>query len=174
MPRPDHRQRGQPHARDLLVTAMRSQGGFTLVELAVTLVIAAVLAAVATPSMSAMLVGNRIRTSGSDLMSAMLLARSEAIKRNAQVSVQPTSGNWSQGWIVAAVSNGEQFDKKNGLGVDVQATGPTAGVVYDRNGRLAAFATASIELTDAYQRVTPRCLAIDLSGMPRILQGGCP
>jgi Tfp pilus assembly protein FimT len=47
----------------------------------VTLAIAAILAAVAAPSMSTMLVGNRIRTSGTDLMSSLLLARSEAIKR---------------------------------------------------------------------------------------------
>jgi hypothetical protein len=47
------------------------------------------------------------------------------------------------------------------------------GVVYDRNGRLAALGTASIQLDDAHHRVTPRCLAIDLSGMPKITQGSC-
>jgi type IV fimbrial biogenesis protein FimT len=155
------------------LTAMRTQRGFTLTELVVTLTVAAILAAVAAPSMSTMLVGNRIRTSGTDLMSALLLARSEAIKRNGQVAVQPTSGNWSQGWIVAAVATGEQYDKKNGIGTDVQVSGPSVGVVYDRNGRLAALGTASIELADVHHRVTPRCLAIDLSGMPKITYGSC-
>ena len=152
---------------------MRAQRGFTLIELVVVIVIAAIVATVAMPSMSAMLVNNRIRTSGTDLMSALLLARSEAIKRNGQVAVQPASGNWSQGWIVAADANGEQYDSKNAIGTDVQVSGPSAGVVYDRNGRLAAFGTASIELADVHSRVTPRCLAIDLSGMPKIVQGSC-
>ena len=152
---------------------MRRQRGFTLVELAVSLTIAAILAAVAMPSVTMMLAGNRIRTGGTDLMSALLLARSEAIKRNAQVAVQPASGNWSQGWTVAAVASGEQFDVKNAIGADVYVSGPSSGVVYERNGRLSAFGTTRIELADVHQRATPRCLAIDLSGMPKITQGSC-
>lgn len=152
---------------------MRRQRGLTLVELVVSLAIAAILTTLALPSVTTLLVGNRIRTGGTDLMTALLLARSEAIKRNAQVAVQPANGNWSQGWAVAAVASGEQFDVKSAPGADVQVTGPAAGIVYDRNGRLAAFGTAKVELADVAQRATSRCVAVDLSGLPRIIQGSC-
>ena len=153
---------------------MRNQTGFTLIELVVTLVIASVLAGVAMPVMSTMLVSNRIRTSGTDLMSALLLARSEAIKRNGQVSVQPAlTGDWSKGWIVEAVGSGEQYERREALGADVQVSGGPAEIVYDRNGRLTALGSAKLQLDDTHGRVTPRCLAIDLSGMPRISYGGC-
>ena len=153
---------------------MRRQRGFTLVELVVTLVIASVLATVAMPGMSTMLVSNRIRTSGTDLMSALLLARSEAIKRNGQVAVQPAiAGDWSQGWIVEAVGGGEQYERREALGTDVQVSGGPTEIVYDRNGRLTALGMTKLQLDDAHGRVTPRCLAIDLSGMPRISYGSC-
>jgi type IV fimbrial biogenesis protein FimT len=153
---------------------MRTQAGFTLIELVVTLVIAAILAAVAMPAMSTMLVSNRIRTGSTDLMSALLLARSEAIKRNGQVAVQPAvPGDWSKGWIVEAVGSGEQYDRRTALGPDVQVSGGPDEIVYDRNGRLTAFGLAKLQLDDAQGRITPRCLAIDLSGMPRISYGAC-
>ena len=153
---------------------MREQGGFTLIELAVTLVIAAILAAIAMPAMSTMLVGNRIRTSSTDLMSALLLARSEAIKRNGQVAVQPVvTGDWSKGWVVEAIGSGEQYERREALGVDVQVSGGPDEIVYDRNGRLTAVGTPKLQLDDTHGRVAPRCLAIDLSGMPRVSYGGC-
>jgi prepilin-type N-terminal cleavage/methylation domain-containing protein len=68
---------------------MRRQRGFTLVELAVSLTIAAILAAVAMPSVATMLAGNRIRTGGTDLMSHHAVKLSNGnfiVMRDAQVS----------------------------------------------------------------------------------------
>ena len=153
---------------------MSRQRGFTLIELVVTLCIAALLAALAMPSMRSMVVNSRLRAGGTDLMSALLLARSEAIKRNAQVAVRPVvAGDWKNGWIVAAVGSGEQYDHKNALGVDVEVTGAPASIVYDRNGRLTAAGVTKVELADVQHRVESRCLAIDLSGMPKLAYGAC-
>ena len=96
--------------------------GFTIVELMVVIVIATLLAAVATPSLSTALTNQRLRNAATDLVSALMLARSEAIKRGVDVQVAPLSpGDWTSGWRVASVVGDEQIERTESLGpfVDV-------------------------------------------------------
>ena len=55
--------------------------GFTLVELMVTLAVAAIILAIAAPSFSQMIRDHRLITTANDFMGTMQLARSEAIRR---------------------------------------------------------------------------------------------
>jgi type IV fimbrial biogenesis protein FimT len=88
--------------------------GFTFVELMVTLTIAAILAAVAAPSIFGFVASARLKTYTADLEGSLLLARSEARKRagarvvvckSADAANCTTSGAWQQGWIVFVDSN---------------------------------------------------------------------
>ena len=54
---------------------------------------ALVLAALALPDLSNLLVNQRLRAAGTDLMSSLIVARSEAIKRNAPVEIRPAGGS---------------------------------------------------------------------------------
>ena len=56
--------------------------GFTLVELVTVIAIIAVIATIAMPDLSNLLVNQRLRGAATDLMSSLIVARSEAIKRN--------------------------------------------------------------------------------------------
>src|SRR5512133_2253989 len=76
--------------------------GFTLVELLVTLAVAGILASLAMPSYREFVANQRIKTASFDLMSSLTLARSEAIKRAAQVTVAPAGGTWANGWSVTS------------------------------------------------------------------------
>ncbi|MBU2640338.1 MAG: GspH/FimT family pseudopilin [Gammaproteobacteria bacterium] len=84
------------------------QPGFTLIELIITLAIAAILMTVAIPNFQIFVLNGRISAQANDFMGALGLARSEAIKRATRVSICKsangtacaTSGNWEQGWIV--------------------------------------------------------------------------
>jgi type IV fimbrial biogenesis protein FimT len=87
------------------------QRGFTLLELLVTVSIAAVLTALATPSIVNMIKDNRITAQVNEFVLALNFARSEAIKRGVRVSLCKTSdamtcirdgagSNWAQGWII--------------------------------------------------------------------------
>lgn len=81
--------------------------GFTLVELMVTLSVAAILLTVGIPGMRDLIANNRLTAATNLFVSSMNIARSEAIKqgRDATVCVSTslagcTAGNWQQGWLV--------------------------------------------------------------------------
>jgi type IV fimbrial biogenesis protein FimT len=89
--------------------AWNSGAGFTLVELIVTVSVASVLLAVAVPSFNEMIVSSRLTAQSNDMLAAINLARSEAIKRNASVTLcraeassttcAAGAGVW-QNWII--------------------------------------------------------------------------
>lgn len=77
--------------------------GFTLIELMITLAIAVILLTVAVPSFRDVIRNNRTATNANNLVSALNLARSEAIKRGEQITMRrkgSTSQNWDSGWDV--------------------------------------------------------------------------
>ncbi|MGC9184249.1 MAG: GspH/FimT family pseudopilin [Thiomonas sp.] len=73
--------------------------GFTLIELLVTLTVAAVLLAVAIPSFQNLALSNRLTTTANAMVHALNLARSEAVKRNQDISFDNTAA------IVTTASN---------------------------------------------------------------------
>lgn len=77
-----------------------SAGGFTLVELMVTLAVAAILLAVAVPSFRGMLEQNRVAAQSNDVLGGIQATRSEAIRKNATHRFCSTS----TGWIVRTPS----------------------------------------------------------------------
>ncbi|HEA52342.1 GspH/FimT family pseudopilin [Marinobacter antarcticus] len=64
---------------------MRSVNGFTLIEMMVTIAVAAILIAVALPSFRNLIVSNRLDTVSTEMVDAISFARSESIKRNIPV-----------------------------------------------------------------------------------------
>ena len=84
------------------------------------LVVAAILAAIALPSLANVLAAQRLRAAGSDLVTSLLVARSEAIKRKARVEVAPQApGDWTSGWRVVSMATEEQFDRRDPPGLRV-------------------------------------------------------
>ncbi len=88
------------------------QRGFTLVEMLVGVAIVAILLGIAIPSYNEAILNMKLTSYANNLVASALLARSEAIKRNAVISmcVSPTgtacgAGGWEQGWIVMCRSS---------------------------------------------------------------------
>jgi type IV fimbrial biogenesis protein FimT len=98
---------------------MKKQHGFTLVELIVTVAVAAILMAIAMPSLRSSMTRSQVSTAANDFSATLQFARAQAVSLNRCVSVcssqntlnmaatSPTvpsctgSGvNWDTGWIV--------------------------------------------------------------------------
>lgn len=87
----------------------KNQNAFTLIELMVTLVVLAILVAIAAPSFTTMIANNRSSSLGHELTAAINLTRAEAIKRGGRVSICVSSNgtscaaagtNWNAGWLI--------------------------------------------------------------------------
>jgi type IV fimbrial biogenesis protein FimT len=146
----------------------RRRAGFTLLELLTVMVVAGVLLAVAVPSMRKMVLAGRMRAASTDLISDLVLARSEALKRAAQVQVQPSTSGWSGGWTVQTASGAQQLAQRNQLGVAV-TTAPDS-ITFDIDGRVVASAPVHIGLSDG---TSQRCISLDPSGRPKSASVDC-
>ena len=89
--------------------ARRYNQGFTLVEMIITVAIAAIVLGMGVPGFQQLIRANRTVTEVNRLVTALSLARSEAVKRNATVAMCRASGsncslapgvNWENGWVV--------------------------------------------------------------------------
>lgn len=86
----------------------KKNSGFTLIEMMVTVAIVGIFASIALPSFARLIESNRINTATNELVSNLLLARSEALKRRNTVTLCPStdqqncsgSSDFSTGWIV--------------------------------------------------------------------------
>jgi len=84
------------------------QKGFTLIELVITVSILALVMALALPSFKTSVANNKSLGAGGELVTALNMARSEAIKRGGYATVCAsdngtsclTAGNWGKGWLV--------------------------------------------------------------------------
>ena len=79
---------------------MNSSTGFTLIELMITLAMVSLLMTLGIPSFNEAIRNNRLTTYTNDLVTALNLARSEAVKRNISVSVRKSGTDWEDGWDV--------------------------------------------------------------------------
>lgn len=135
--------------------------GFTIAEAMIVVAILAVLAGLAVPSLNQFVLGQRVKNASFDLFSSLVLARSEAITRNAAVTVTPAGGGWQAGWTVTA-ADGTVIRRQDDAYSTIAIAGP-ANVGYNGTGRLSAAVGAfSVTATGA----TPRCITIDPSGRP--------
>ncbi len=75
-------------------SARHRSGGFTLIELVVTLAVAAILLGIAVPSFQGMMEKNRVAAQSNELLGGLQTARSEAISKNATHRFCSSTSGW--------------------------------------------------------------------------------
>jgi len=144
--------------------------GFTLPELLVVVTVLGVLLAIGVPSFQSIIIGQRLKNASFEVYSSLVLARSEAISRNAAVTVTPAGGNWTNGWTIAS---GATVIRKQDTYPNITINGP-ASIAFNAMGRVTAAAAQQISLTATGTSDSAlRCISIDLSGRPRTKSGTC-
>lgn len=124
------------------MNTQHKMAGFTIIELMITLVVAAILLAIAAPSFRSIIQDNRLTTDVNTLAASLNLTRSEAIKRGTQVTLCKSNdaascvatANWQDGWIIWA-------DTDNDAAVDANEIIRVIGGLSE--GNTLAFATGN-------------------------------
>ncbi len=113
-----------------------SNSGFTLIELIITLAVAAVVLTLAAPALRDTLIRNRVATEINSLAATLNQGRSEAIKRGRSVTLCNSSNgtsccsssgascakNWQNGWILFEDSNADgTFDSSDETAIKVSS-----------------------------------------------------
>ncbi|VWX56014.1 hypothetical protein VARIO8X_110077 [Burkholderiales bacterium 8X] len=166
----------------------RLQCGFTLIELMITVAVAAILSAVALPYLATFVDRSRARAWSSELESALSYARAEAIARSGPVGVcaleapgatlcaAANDGSaWINGWMVvdqrAGVSLRTGPPAADGLSV---AAGGRGSFFFGRGGLAAAptggsvtTGTLAIGRSDGAASIAESCLVISAGGRIR-------
>jgi type IV fimbrial biogenesis protein FimT len=166
--------------------ADRASGrGFTLVEAMMVLLIASIVIAIASPPLQDAIASNTLATRSAEFYTALVTARSEALKRNVPVAVCKsadgvsctTSGGWEQGWIVFpdGDGNGSQSAGEtalhNGLGLDggysLRAVGTGTGDQVTFYGDGSASAAGTFVFCDQAENLDrAREVRLSLTGRP--------
>jgi type IV fimbrial biogenesis protein FimT len=148
----------------------KRHAGFTITELMIVVLIVAILAMLAVPSMRDMIRNQRVKTASFDVFAGLVLARSEAIKRNISITLTPNGGDWSQGWV-ATDGNGQVVARQDPFQI-ITVAGPGNPVVFSGVGR--ANAISSFSISAPYIPATNyRCVKLDMSGRPVSSLGAC-
>jgi type IV fimbrial biogenesis protein FimT len=149
--------------------ARREQRGFSLLELMFTLTVAGVLLGIGVPSFVEIVRSNRTAANINELSSAFAIARSEAIRRSANVTVCRSSNgadcgtSWADGWI-AFVDTAATETADPVVGTILQVWGEMPG-----DATVATFANGTA--TDlAWVRFGPRGGARTAAAMPLTME----
>lgn len=154
----------------------------------VTISVLAILAVIAMPGIQGLIRGYRLNSSAGELNSTLQLARSEAIRRNAAVTVCPSSDgstcgsgtSWTR-WIVLGAANnvdGAEVIRDEALPASVQVSGPTGGIRFSPSGMVPAQQTVTVCVPYSNPSNNQRVLTVMTSGTTRSSYasggGACP
>jgi len=170
-----------------MVKNFKKSMGFSVVELVIVLAVAAILLGTAVPSFKETIQNNRLATQVNELHAGLSMARSEAVKRNNNVTICPravseggtlvcdSSGNWGNGWIVfvdddadGEIEGGEIVRVGDAMVNEITASFSEDEVIYASSGLAISGTNGTFTLCDTRGADVARGLVVGPSGRPRL------
>lgn len=163
---------------------MKNLSGFTLIEMMVTVAVLAIILGIGVPAFQSMIQDNRAATVTNDLIGALQLARSEAIKRRADVAVCPADSTasgcdddaaWTGGWL--AISGGTVLRVWDAAAADIVIGGPEGGITFGPDGRALAEDDEEDVFSVAFEGsdcARERTVNVSPTGRVTASKGDCP
>ena len=127
--------------------------GFTLIELMITLVIAIVVLSLGIPGIARLKQSSELTTVTNDLIAAMSLARSEAIKRSGDTTFTPVGGSWNNGWEIRVAGPDTLVRVFEAPPAGTSVTSTVSPVTFDAMGSLAANACFDVAIVNGIDKV---------------------
>ena len=159
------------------------QHGFTLTEVLVVVSILAILVAIAMPSFSDALLSSRLRSYANNLVASVHFARSEAIKRNAVVTLCASSngtscsGAWKNGWVILSTGAAAAvIQTQQAVDVNYKITGTNTTLSFQPTGVGATQDTITICRERPSAGSQERQVRISATGRPSVTKtsnGSC-
>lgn len=171
------------------------QAGFSLIELMVTIAVAAILLGLALPSFTASIRSNRVSSAANTLLATINFARMEAMRSKETAQICPNNkgacgGNWSQGLLVwtdedrSGGLNGDEVrrivEPRSGVVVNVAGANVVEGaesIAFSARGRRIGTANTVIEIkSEVCEKgvANRRSIAINAAGHADINREECP
>jgi len=160
------------------------QTGFTLLELIITVAVGGVIMAIGLPSFVNLIKSNRLTTQTNSVLTALHLARNEAINRGHSIRVLPivAGTDWAPGWQVRLDVNNDGITDAEDTVLrsfdaieDATLVGDADNITYQSSGFITTASASTITLT-AYECTGEdiRVIDVKLSGLVTSTRQICP
>jgi type IV fimbrial biogenesis protein FimT len=154
---------------------MRSSRGFTLIELLTVITILGVMMGIGIPSFRNFIATQRVKSASYELSTSLLFARSEAVKRNAQVKLAPATGtDWATGWNMTINSSGTVLQTQSTLEGLTVTESPAGNIIFEGTGRPTTGTAKTKWQIGSTITTSIRCVILDTAGVASTSSGVCP
>lgn len=144
---------------------LSKERGVTLIEVMIALTIGGILLAMAGPSFTQIVASQRVKAAATDIYLGLVKARSEALKLNTNVTLQPVGdGQWNDGWFIAH-PDATVTTRLLEHGPISKITISGSNVTYRPSGRVSAASAPTFSISSDASNIKI-CVSVDLSGRP--------
>lgn len=146
--------------------------GFTLVELMVAIAVLAILVTIAIPNYRAFVLNARMTAQANDFLASLNMARSEAVKRNAIVTLSAKGGGWADGWVITAAGTTLRDHAALEGSSTLVNVGGLSSISFRSNGQVQEGVT-SFNLCNPDTSIAPgRDIALSVAGTGSVVKPG--